>query len=341
MSAAQKRPSLKQEFDELHENLGMRKDYFPSKSEVKRRFFGNVELMLRDNWKSALSALQEDSPDGLGLLADDSFGFGTFLHLTEQEREWLVPEALMDSLTRVKSQTEAMNLMSHSMKPSMDAVMKDTIDACRTTTPDLFGKAILSASERRGAKSDMPEFDLTKLVGQGFGTARQSTWGLFDVSHRLFLEKYGEAPTPEQWRILCQRTLPILGVLAKTHMNVLFHLNNTVRSLEGRRQSDSDLHTPPMQPKYFELEGTPDDPQIRYAQLAFDQTFESMLGSDANKFMSATVGCPGSHIIAPFHKWCLQVADKYLLQKSKALADLPRLAPTAEVIPVVTPTLVI
>lgn len=332
---------MKKEFDILHANLGMDKDFFPAKSDIKRNFFGNVKLMLRNNWKSALSALQEESPDGLGLLEDDSFSFNVFLDPREREREWMVPGALTDSLTRVKSQTEAMNLVTDAMKPSMGVIMQNTVSACRATTPDLFIQAMVSASERLATNSAMPEYDLSKLLAQGFGTARQSTWGLFDVSHRLFLEKYGEAPTPEQWRMLCQRTLPILGVLAETHMNVLFHLNNTVRGIEGRRSSDSDLHTPPMQTQYFELGGAPDDPQIRYAERMFDETFDAMIKVDANNFASATVGCPGSHIIAPFHKWCLQVADKYLLQKSKQLAELPRLAPTAAVIPVVPPTLFI
>ncbi len=326
---------MKQEFDKLHEDLhlnGMRN----SKTEAKIDFYRDVEALLKTQWTASLEALREDSPDGLGLLEGNK---SDHLFKTElaKERTWLTAEKLEDEMNSAQSRTETVNMFPMLMNESVRLITQETIEQCRKTAHALFASLYQTAPKRRAILSRMPEFDLITLLSQGFGTARKITWSLFDVSHTLFAEKYDRPPSRDEWHLLCKRTLPVLGVLAKTHLQVMHHVNLILRGMETDEKYPNP-QVPLMKSEYFELHGSEQDPEIRFSPELFEKVRQKMTEEGKGMIWPSVIGCPGSHIIAPFHKWCLSIADSYLIERGEEFSSMPKIAPTAPVIEVVQPT---
>ena len=322
---------MKQEFAELHEELGLNGTK-NSKTAAKADFYRDVEALLKTHWTASLETLRNDSPDGLGLLVG-SKSDELFRAELAEERTWLTAEKLEAAVDSAQSRTETVNAFPVLMNESVRLVTQQTLEECRKTAPSLFASLHQTAPRRRGVLSQMPEFDLGLLLSQGFGTARKTTWSLFDVSHALFAEKYDRPPSHDEWHALCKRTLPVLGVLAKTHLQVMHHVNLILRGMTPK-QKIPNPQVPLMKSEYFELHGSEQEPEIRFSPELFEEVREKMIEEGKSILWPAVIGCPGSHIIAPLHKWCVSIADAYLLERSEEFSETRRVAPSSSVIEV-------
>lgn len=164
----------------------------------------------------------------------------------------------------------------------------------------------------QGKQRNIGDFQVTKFLRNGAGTAVNTMWGVIEVIPRVFEAQFDRRITGEEYDAVVCASSPLIQKLAMGNNALAIGLLDSLK-IERERVPEETPRNPFVyfNPDDFVLDTRSGTPQLEIKREAY----ERFLASDEipDEYLSATTGCPATRNLIPLLlKWTQDLARSYV-----------------------------